>query len=169
MIIAPKFYGDDNTTVMNIQHDEYGRIISEFVRRAIEKYRYAEAILNVQTLYPWSSSPEPGKKLPSPITGTFDHRVVQEPHDLIAAFFRFKEYLRGPLFKEEVDKADCIRRWYQFASQEIGELLEMPYFARAMVLAIAEQNNEIGYANEETMLELLKTRYCEMLHTTPPS
>jgi hypothetical protein len=38
-----------------------------------------------------------------------------------------------------------------------------------MVLAIAEQNNEIGYANEETMLELLKTRYCEMLHTTPPS
>ena len=161
MIIAPRFYGDDNIAVMHIQHDEYGSIISKFVSRAIEKYRYAEALLEVRT--------EIGKKLPSLSTLLFDHRVVQEPHDLIAALFRFKEYPHGPLFKEAVDKPDCIRRWYQFASREIEELLEQsPDFARAMVLAIAEPNNKIGYANEDIMLEFLKNRYHEMLHTVPP-
>ncbi len=169
LIVGSKFYGDDNTTVMDIQHDEYGSIIIELVRRAIEKYGYAEAILNVPTLYPWSISPEPGKNLPSPITDTFDHRVVQEPHDLIAAYFRFRKYPHGPLFKEDVDKIDCIRRWHQFATQEIGELLESPLFARAVVMSIAEQNNEIGYANEDTVIEFLKGRYYYMLHTTPPT
>lgn len=114
MIVGSRFYGDDNTVVMNIQHDEYSSIIGELVSRATERYRYTEALLNVHT--------ELGKKLPGPVTGRFDHRVVQETHDLIAAFFRFKEYPHGSLFKEEVDKAACIRRWHQFASQEIGVL-----------------------------------------------
>ena len=156
MIIYSVFYGDENKTVMNIQHDEYGSIISEFVSDAIKKYRYSEAILAVNT--------EIGKNLPS----TFDHRVIQDTHDLIAAFFRFKEYPHGSLFKEEIDKADCIRRWHQFASREIGELLEMPHFARAMILAVVDKTSEMPDENEKAMLEVLKNRYCEMLQTKPP-
>ena len=162
MIIAPKFYGDENTTVMYVQEHEYGRIIHMFVSRAIEKYRYAEGLLGEHT--------EIGNKLPSIslLRISLDDRVVQESHDLIAALFRFREYPHGSLFKEEIDIDDCIRRWYDFASREIEELLEMPYFARAMILAIAEHNSEIGSENEKTMLEVLKRQYGEMLQTKPP-
>ena len=187
MIIAPKFYGDENTTVMYVQEHEYGRIIRMFVSRAIEKYRYAEGLLGEHT--------EIGNKLPRLLSfkislddrvvqeshdlidhrvvqeshDLIDHRIVQESHDLIAALFRFREYPHGSLFKEEVDIDDCIRRWYDFASREIEELLEMPYFARAMILAIAEHNSEIGSENEKTMLEVLKRQYGEMLQTKPPN
>ena len=177
MIIAPMFYGDENTTVMYVQQHEYGRIIHMFVSRAIQQYRYAEGLLGEHT--------EIGNKLPSlyllkislddhVVQGShdlIDHRIVQESHDLIAALFRFREYPHGSLFKEEVDIDDCIRRWYDFASREIEELLtwtEYTYFARAMVLAIAEQNNEIGSENKKIMLEALKQRYGEMLQTKPP-
>ena len=156
MNIDSTFYGDENKTVMHIQHDEYGSIISEFVSGAIKKYRYAEAILAVST--------EIGKNLPS----SFDHRVVQDTHDMIAAFFRFKEYSHGSLFKEEIDKPDCIRRWHQFASREIGELLEMPYFARAMILAVVDKTSKMPDENEKAMLEILENRYWEMLQTKPP-
>jgi hypothetical protein len=37
-----------------------------------------------------------------------------------------------------------------------------------MILAIAEQNNEVGSENEKIMLEVLKRRYGEMLQTKPP-
>jgi len=87
----------------------------------------------------------------------------------MAAFFRFKHYPHGPLFREEeVDKVDCVRRWHQFASQEIEELLDEPDFARAVVLAIAEQNSKEGHANEEVMIKCLKSRYYEMLQRFPP-
>ena len=165
MIIAPMFYGDENKTVMYIQQLEYGRIIHMFVSRAIKQYRYAEGLLGEHT--------EIGNKLPSIslLRISLDDRVVQESHDLIAALFRFREYPHGSLFKEEVDIDDCIRRWHDFASREIEELLTWPeytYFARAMVLAIAEQNNEIGSENKKLMVEELKRRYWEMLQTKPP-
>jgi len=162
---------------MYVQEHEYGRIIHMFVSRAIEKYRYAEGLLGEHT--------EIGNKLPMLLSfkislddrvvqeshDLIDHRVIQETHDLIAALFRFREYPHGSLFKEEVDIDDCIRRWHDFASREIEELLTWPeytYFARAMVLAIAEQNNEIGSENKKIMVEVLKNRCWEMLQTKPP-
>jgi hypothetical protein len=44
----------------------------------------------------------------------------------------------------------------------------MPYFARAMILAVVDKTSEMPDENEKAMLEVLKNRYWEMLQTKPP-
>jgi len=158
--VGNMFYGDDNLAVKWIQQEQYSNIVSLLVHEAIGKYRYAENLLNVDA--------EMRINLAGLFPFNFDCKGIHEAHELIAAYFRFKKYARGPLFQDDVDKADCINRWPEWASKEIDSLLQSPEFTRAVVLTVVEQNNEIVSVNEGIITNLLKTRYHEMLDVSPP-
>ena len=152
MIVGPRFPGDDNEPVMLAQHDEYFPVISEWGRRALKRLEYAEEL----------TGGEDG--LADRLRGRrgFDHRVLQEAHDLIAAWDRFSQCRWLPLFDPAPDRAALRAAWREFASAEIGRLIEDARVTKALLEAIGHENEPAGYAAEKWLGELLRARYAEM-------
>ncbi|MDD4876414.1 MAG: hypothetical protein PHQ86_04700 [Dehalococcoidales bacterium] len=140
---------------MNIQHDVYGDILRKLAKEAIARYDFAERLLDIPT----------NNRLK---LNNFDHRIFQEAHDLIAAYFRYKTYIHGGLFKEEINRNDCINKWYEFFNNEVEELLTDLVFTRHIVFTILYQNTDKGYKSEDYINDALKLRYDNMLNTNPP-
>ena len=80
MIVGNSFKGDDNDTLKSVQHDLYWGLLPSLLEHALQKYREASEILGVRA------------ELAGKITAisSFDHRVLQAAHDIIAAYYRFK-------------------------------------------------------------------------------
>ncbi len=102
----------------------------------------------------------------------FDHRVLQEAHDKIAAYYRYLypdkmgqlilpfvapdyEHLSLDAFLDEIYK----REWSSFWYRKVKRLSEEPITVRAILTAVAYQNTDDGYEAEELLLEILHDCY----------
>lgn len=157
MWVGRVFPGDEHERVMYAQHGVYGDVVVELVRRGLE--HYAKAVDMTGT----GVAPAPTIRA----IESFDHRVVQEAHDLIAAWYRFSAFGREPVLPELLDEARERERWRTFAGEEIGRLLEQPPFVRALVTAVVFQNQKEGRAAERDMEEFLRERYAPMFTSGP--
>jgi hypothetical protein len=95
----------------------------------------------------------------------FDHRTLQDIHDLIAAWFRFSQDDGGQLRLGESDEMYTDRlaaEWRAFFEGEVNRLSADDEFARAVLVAAAFGNTERGYAAEAQLREILKERYRAM-------
>ncbi len=134
MIVREVFEGDNDQFLMNIQHQEYDNHIWMLFDIAKTEYIHAELILNVQT--------ELGVQLREAIS--FDHRVMQNLHDIIAANFRYlhPDSKQFSLFKEdghhtEKDLEERLRaEWKSYFKEKAIYIGKNPNFCRQILNAI---------------------------------
>ena len=152
MIVGSRFPGDDNETLMWVQHDLYGAHVAALFSYARERYLRAASLLSLRT--------DLSEKISA--IRCFDHRVLQNAHDVIAAYYRFAHDRGGqlPLFDEGVSYEEQLRlSWSRYFDQEAQLLGEDDAVARAILRSVAYANTPEGYKAEDELAELLSSRY----------
>ena len=100
----------------------------------------------------------------------FDHRTLQDIHDLIAAWFRLSQDDRGQFRlgeTEEIFRDRLATEWRTFFEEEVERLSADDEIARAVLTAAAFGNTDKGYAAEAQLREILKERYRPMKEHAP--
>jgi len=92
----------------------------------------------------------------------FDHRTLQEAHDLIAASYRY--HVRGVARVPFKDDTETVQRylkenWLLYLHDEVASLCNDPRVAKAIVLAAVRANMPDGYDAEDELQRMLKDRY----------
>jgi len=162
MIGSTRFQDDNNNTLMLIQYELYWTLLPFLYQHTKSRYLHAARYIGVST--------ELSKRILH--IEKFDHRVLQDAHDKVAAYFRYQfpdklGQIIIPaaipdcvnLTPEEAVKEFLKREWCKFWYEEVRDLSMEPTIARATLTAIAYQNTEEGYEAEGLLLELLHDRY----------
>ncbi len=79
MVISKCFNNDYDETLINVQFDLYFSLVRYFFELPKQRYLKSAELLKIKTSFV--------KKLRE--TSSFDHRVFQPVHDLIAAYYRY--------------------------------------------------------------------------------
>ncbi len=155
MWVGPVFEGDNNKTLMMVQHDIYHRLVWDLYNFSANKYLND---IKYTFVYPDFV----------PIIRTkesFDHRVLQVAHDIIAAYYRF---ILVPthdaiIVPEDFDlKKYYEAAWKEYYLQEVAILSTIDEIAEAIVISVAYQNTDRGYEAEDKRNRLLWSRYSNM-------
>ena len=152
MMVMPEFAGDDNRTLMDIQHSAYGEMVSRLFVAPRNRYLAAATLLQVEDKL--------SNKLR--VMDGFDHRTLQLAHDRIAAYFRFHSPNSSQLLLGEQESAHAQRLregWRDFFSAEVEDLTLDDEFTRAICAATAFGNSDAGIAAEQWLDQFLRHRY----------
>jgi hypothetical protein len=155
MWVGTEFPGDGNELLKDVQHDLYWGMVARLYIPPRDRYLDACRLVQANT--------DLAIRLRS--MDGFDHRTLQDIHDLIAAWFRFSKDDGGQLRlgeNEEAYKARLAAEWRTFFDEEVGSLSADDEFARNVLVATAFGNTDTGYAAEAQLRELLKERYAPM-------
>ena len=155
MWVGTEFPGDTNETLKEVQFRLYGDVLG-FVF-GLPRRRYLDACDLVQ------AETELAIRLRPMIR--FDHRTLQDAHDLIAAWFRFSRDNGGQLRLGETDseyQERLAKEWWAFSQEEIAALTSDDEFTRAVVSAAGFGNTDRGYAAEARLRAYLGDRYSAM-------
>lgn len=136
-----------------MQHEAYSDGLWVIVNTVRERFLDAERILRCSTTMSVQV-----RELES-----IDHRTVQDIHDLVAAWYRFKR--KGermfPLLGNDL-RSD----WIQFITAEARELCSSPEFVTGVLDACIHANTKCGYAGESRSRQIQRERYAEMIRYT---
>lgn len=155
MIVAPKFPGDDDAFVQEIQHRVYreciGLLASEVCRAFIFASQVAEGSENLSA------------KLKVVQTKGCDHRIVQTVHDQIAGRFRQSRHnklqpilsLDGPVCESERIESD----WREFWAYAVRCICEDASTLRVAAECIATSGGMNDSVKEELLLRLVTQRF----------
>ncbi|MDR5654661.1 hypothetical protein [Ruixingdingia sedimenti] len=160
MIIAPKFEGDDHLAAMDMQHQCYHDALSVLVSHCNRLTRFARDMLE-DSLHPTWGYVE-----------RFDHRTMQEAHDLLAAVWRCRTCgAQGRLPYENVDPwpEPKVADWLSWLDNEVTSWIKAPRLVRAVQMILANQNQEQGYQAEEELAAALVARFPDVPWTRPLS
>lgn len=160
LFVGSEFPGDQNEVLKNVQFRVYGEMLTRLFSRARDRYLDACGVVDVET--------DLAVRLKE--MNYFDHRTLQDAHDLIAAWFRFSGDTSGQLRLEETPEAYELRLatdWHDFFGREIGRLIESDEFTRNILTAAVFANTDRGYAAEASTRAYLKQRYLDMLRAKP--
>lgn len=152
MIVAPVFDGDNNETIMKIQHKLYYENLNFMVLSAKGIYKNALELLDINNSILMN-------KLNFE---SFDHRAFQIHHDIIAAYFRFqfKQELEQTLFENEKEYKNRIEvRWGDFWKSETDNLNKNVLWAKNIINVITIEEKEKRYQIERGLINILKNRY----------
>ncbi len=152
IVVGSRFPGDDNETLMWVQHELYGVHVGALFSYARERYLRAARLLGLHT--------DLGEKLSH--VRSFDHRVLQDAHDVVAAYYRFAHDPGGQLLllDEGVSYEEHLRlSWSRYFHQEAQALAEDDAVANAILRSVAYANLPEGHQAEEQLAALLSTRY----------
>lgn len=163
LIVGYSFKGDNNDTLKGVQHSLYWALLPFLMQYAKQNYLEAANILNIRT------------DLMDKLTdiSSFDHRVLQEAYNIIAAYYRHKypdkdAQLVFPCVYSDSDSnispIEALwglyeKGWCEFWHEETKELTRDGAITRAILMSIVHQNTEQGYDAEELLNSLLKERY----------
>lgn len=92
----------------------------------------------------------------------FDHRVLQDAHDIIAAAFRHHNDDGGQLrLLEDADKQRTryVHEWNEWLERQLLWFLRQPPFVRSVVECVIFTNNVMGYMAEDRLCDFLLTHY----------
>jgi hypothetical protein len=156
MLVTTSFPGDHFDKLAWLQHDVYvghdTGILNGWVWRSLERYRYAERLCQTQTPL--------GERLGVLAARRgHDHRVIQDAHDLIAAWYRCRCRPWLPLFDPIFDATLERDLWLACIEREVLVLLDDSSITRAVLTAVAYENTTPGYAAEDELVLLLMGRY----------
>lgn len=152
MIVGYVFENDNNLNLKNIQHDRYPLSITEIFsscRRAMTK---AEVILGIRL-----DDVEKARDIIN-----FDHQVLQDTHDIIAAAYRYKFDDGGQLmFGESIEEQSnrYLNGWANWLEKELDELIGYRKFAHSVIDCVIKENTDMGYQAEYTVADILLTHY----------
>ena len=125
MIVTSEFAGDENQTLMDIQHAMYGEMVVWLFVVPRDRYMAASRLLRPED--------DLSKRL-STMDG-FDHRALQLAHDRIAAYYRFNSPGEAQLRLGEEEGAYRQRLkegWRDFFTQEVAAFTLDDEFTRAI-------------------------------------
>lgn len=162
MWVGTEFPGDTNEVLKDVQFRLYGEMLVRLYNRPRDRYLDACRLLQIET--------DLATRLRS--MDGFDHRTLQDIHDLIAAWFRFSRDDRGQLRLGETEEAFRDRlaaEWRTFFEEEAGRLSTDDEIARAVLTAAAFGNAGRGYAAKAQLHEILKDRYSITKQQAPPT
>lgn len=152
MYVYSAFPGDEDREVARMQHDLYSDTLSTLFHYGLGRGLYAEQLMGLHDTD----------------LGNFcrtangcDHRVIQDMHDQIAAYFRFT-FHRWPLFESDRHDSALIDQWRDFAFCEFKELCQNVAFATAFFEAVRYPNKERGLTGEAAMAKIQQSRYSAM-------
>ncbi|MGI6614986.1 MAG: hypothetical protein ACOX30_03020 [Dethiobacteria bacterium] len=168
MIVSDRFKGDTNEALKWIQDDTYWSLLPYLYTFPKGIYRQAISFTGVETeLYKINREIE-----------SFDHRVLQDAHDKIAAYYRYQHPDKlgqlvlpfvapdcSDLSLEEILEKIYTREWCNFWYAEVRRISEEPLVVRAILTAVAYQNTDDGYEAEDLLMELLHDRYGKLWDT----
>lgn len=149
MIISDVFPGDNNTTLKRVQHDLYPQSVVAIFEAALRTMVLADAVLmtNLELV------------TKAKAIERFDHRVLQDAHDILAARFRHLHDDGGQI--DLLDPADpnvmYIQAWSDWRASQLKELATYPDFVRSAVEAVVFANTEFGYIAEQQLCNTLIT------------
>jgi hypothetical protein len=152
MIVGHQFDGDNQDHVKWLQHDVYGSCVGLIAREAIKAHLAAAAIMGIQ---------EEKELILAKVT-TFDHRCLQDGHDLIAGEFRRQKSveLQPVLPLTAIPEKDrIVALWRDWLETEVCRLCENPRFVRHVTDILAFQNTDRGYAAEDSLCTFLEESY----------
>jgi hypothetical protein len=135
MWVVTEFPGDTNQTLKDVQFYLYGEMLVRLYSKPRDRYLDAIRLVQVET--------DLATKVRS--MDGFDHRTLQDIHDLIAAWFRFPQDDGGQLQlgeTEEVYQGRIAVRWRAFFEEELDRLSSDDGFSRAVLVAAAFGNTE---------------------------
>jgi hypothetical protein len=145
MNILPFFVGDSDKQLFAIQHELYASAVFTLFLTAYEqKERISLSRHAICTLENARSS-------------GFDHRVLQETHDLIAARFRFLACV--DLTLSGARTMSTAEAWTNFFLEQTENLCRSVDFSRDVLLAVSLANSEPGLHAERRLRFYLAWRY----------
>lgn len=163
MIIGGKFEGDDDTEVMWMQHEFYGKARGQIIQTCNRLTLFARTILKDRLHPEWG------------MISACDHRTLQDAHDIIAAAWRFRYDLRQaelPLDRNSKYKNSRTPEgiWYDWLRTELEGWLWDAQLIRDVQLILENQNKPKGYAAEARLSLGLLSRFRDVpwrsnLHT----
>ena len=155
MIVGTEFAGDSDAFLKDRQHSLYWELVGLIYSAARDRYLAGCRLLRVET------------DLSSAVDGKFniDHRTLQDVHDRIAAWFRFRR-AHGPQLNIGEDHAEfeerLEREWREFFADELKRLVEDDEFTRLVLTAVVYANQDAGLTAESRLRQLLDETYAEM-------
>ena len=152
MIISTVYVNDHSKLLKDAQHDGYFRSIGNIFKAARVELLRADAILGSNLLIA-----EKARDI-----NTFDHRVLQDAHDIIAAAFRYQHDDGGQLRlgeNPETQRLRYLRSWTLWLDEQLQELVHYTQFVRSTVECIVFSNTEVGYMAENRLCDLLLTHF----------
>lgn len=152
MIIGYMFEGDNNETLKVIQSREYMNLVGGLLRASVEFHM--NDYINI-----WQR-PFFLQKIKN-LKG-FDHRVLQQSHDLIAASFRYLFVTRNEVneYPSDLDyDYFLLEAWKSYFNLEIRNISRNREISTAIALAVYYQNTKSGYEAEDKLNSLLLERY----------
>lgn len=152
MIVGIYFAGDRNDKLKCIQHDLYNKLLAYLFTYSKDRYVAAIRLVGVDT--------ELNQRVAS--VKSFDHRVLQDAHDIVAADYRFAHDPRGQMslpFDGRSYEEYLIGCWCTFFHEEVGRLVEMDEVPRTILTAVAHQNTPTGHRAENRLMEILTDEY----------
>ena len=143
MIVTDVFFDDTNKNLKYAQHDAYFQSVTSIFKAARERIVNAARLLEVELPFV--------EKLLD--IETFDHRVLQDAHDILAAVYRLKATQFSSTNQASLDD------WLAWLRAEIKFLTEHDHFTRSVTNAVLFENSDLGSAAEEDLGRFLVQRY----------
>ena len=150
MIVAPKFDGDEGMDTAWRQHDVYGEALRIIVTTCNKHARFARRLLDDERHPEWG------------VVDGFDHRTLQNAHDLLAAAWRFENQQLELRFGPEGPLDSIERTWLEWLRNEIAGWIDAPRAARCVQLILTHQNQPVGYAAEAQLSLDILDRFPEV-------
>jgi hypothetical protein len=149
MIVGQFYDGDWDDRLKWEQHDVYGDALGIIVSVCRNHVKLACALLQA----PWPEQWESNFR--------FDHRTLQDVHDILAAAWRHTASPTQPTlpFDDAPSEAgERVSKWLQWLRVEIESWRKDPHMIALVFTILANQNKEKGYQAEEELAERLYER-----------
>ena len=151
-MVGEMFYGDGDMEVMAAQQDVYRHALQTIVSGCQDHIRRATQLLLTST---------PASAAFLSIT-QFDHRTLQDAHDILAAAWRFEAKVNDEpdLFAAVEDRVPrATMEWLSWLRDEIERWSDSPALVRAVAEILTHQNTDTGYWHEDMLHIALFDRF----------
>lgn len=148
MIVCNGFLGDNNDALMAMQHNIYFANVAAIFEHARQALTTADAVIGSELLIVQKAQD----------FEKFDHRILQDAHDILAMSFRFKKDDGGQLKLSETQTEQLSRYqndWSNWLNEQLSLLSKNPQFVRSVVEAVVFANSELGFMAEKRICRLL--------------
>lgn len=169
MFVGPTFPEDQDRDLMWVQHDLWFKINGAWIEEddlAMGTSFYLFSCARKAVMFFTKTNPLffPEREELSTIS-SFDHRVLQVPHELLASFYRWRiQTARLPAFSTaSADyRAYLLDSWKTYLRHEVSHItFGRLDIAEQIVRAVIFQNTEKGYVAEDRIIAELDQRYGE--------
>lgn len=167
MFVGPTFSEDQDRDLMWVQHDLWFKINGAWFEEdslAMGASFYMFSCARKAVMFLTETNPLffPEREGLSTVS-SFDHRVLQVPHELLASFYRWRiQTVRPPAFSVALAdyRAYLLDSWKTYLRHEVAHItFGRLDIAEQIVRAVIFQNTEKGYVAEDRIIAELDQRY----------